>query len=82
MTLPKSRELVSLPLFQKLFGLLRNKPWLETRAAAVEELHAICSNDRDLELVVDLLEQFTFLSGTTLNLGAPKSHRKLPRTGS
>jgi hypothetical protein len=77
MTLPKSRELVSLPLFQKLFGLLRNKPWLETRAAAVEELHAICSNDRDLELVVDLLEQFTFLSGNDFESRCAKIAQKI-----
>lgn len=77
MTLPKSRELVSFPLFQKLIGLFRNKPWLETRAAAVEELHEICSNERDLELVVDLLEQFTFLSGNDFESRCAKIAQKI-----
>ena len=64
--LPRSSGVLPLPLFQKILGLYAKRPWLEAREAAVSELHSLCRSERELELVVDLLARFTFLTGTDL----------------
>lgn len=66
MTLPKSREPISFSLFQKLLRLSKSRPWLEVRINALEELHTACQSERELELLVDLIERFKFLSGHDL----------------